>query len=52
MNIFTITSVKYDSLTQNRDLAVGSGYGSVGGAVISTSRGPQFEYSHWQKFIL
>ena len=28
------------------------GGGSVGRAVASDSRGPQFESSHWQKFIL
>ena len=30
---------------------MGSGYGSVGRAVASDTRGPQFESSHWQKFI-
>ena len=30
----------------------GSGCGSVGRAVTSNSRGPQFESSHWQKIIL
>ena len=30
---------------------MGSGCGSVGGAVASNTRGPQFESSHWQKFI-
>jgi len=29
----------------------GSGCGSVGRAVASDIRGPQFESSHWQKFI-
>ena len=29
----------------------GSGFGSVGRAVASNTRGPQFESSHWQKFI-
>ena len=29
----------------------GSGCGSVGSAVASDTRGPQFESSHWQKFI-
>ena len=31
---------------------LGSGCGSVGRVVASKSRGPQFEYSHWQTFIL
>ena len=31
---------------------MGSGYGSVGRAVASYSRGPQFESSHQQNFIL
>ena len=30
----------------------GRGGGSVGRAVASNSRGPRFESSHWQKFIL
>ena len=30
---------------------MGSGYGSVGKAVASNTRGPQFESSHRQKFI-
>ena len=30
----------------------GSGCGSVGRAVASDTRGPWFESSHWQKFIL
>ena len=29
----------------------GSGCGSVGRAVASDTRGPQFESSHWQTFI-
>ena len=33
------------------DLGSGGG-GSVGRVVSSDSRGPQFESSHWQKFIL
>ena len=31
---------------------MGSGCGSVGRVVASNSRGPQFESSHWQHFIL
>ena len=31
-------------------LMLGSGCGSVGRAVASDTRGPQFESSHWQKF--
>ena len=37
--------------TKNR-LRMDSGCGSVGRAVTSNSRGPQFESSHWQKIIL
>ena len=35
-----------------RFTCLGSGCGSVCRAVASDSRGPQFESSHWQKFIL
>ena len=31
---------------------MGSGCNSVGRAVVSDYRGPRFESSHWQKFIL
>ena len=31
---------------------LGSGCGSVGRAVTSDSRGPQFESIHWYKFIM
>ena len=31
---------------------MGSGCDSVGRAVASDSRGPRFEFSHWQKVIL
>ena len=33
------------------DTKLGSGCDSVGKAVASDTRGPQFESSHWQKFI-
>ena len=31
---------------------MGSGCGSVGRAVAFDSRGPRYESSHWQKFLL
>ena len=31
--------------------SMGNGCGSVGRAVVFDTRGPQFESSHWQKFI-
>ena len=34
-----------------RNVALGSGCGSVVRAVTSNSRGPRFKSSHWQKFI-
>ena len=39
------------NIVKTQDI-LGSGCGSVGRAVASNSRGPQFESSHWQKFIL
>ena len=39
------------SLTVNKQV-MGSGCGSVGRAVASNSRGPRFESSHREKFIL
>ena len=33
-------------------LVLGSGFGSVGRAIASNSKGPRFESSHQQKFIL
>ena len=37
---------------KSKKLYLGSGCGSVGRVVASDSRGPQFESSHRQKFIL
>ena len=37
---------------RQRILTQGSGCGSVGRAVASNARGPRFESSHWQTFIL
>ena len=37
---------------QTKQPELGSGCGSVGRAVASYVRGPQFESSHWQNFIL
>ena len=39
-------------MTSRINWLLGSGCDSVGIAVSSDSRGPRFEYSHWQKFIL
>ena len=36
---------------QKNYLYEGSGFGSVGRAVTSSTRGPQFESKHWQNFI-
>ena len=35
----------------HKGAVMGSGCGSVGRAVASNNRGPQFKSSHWQKFI-
>ena len=35
-----------------QDYDLGSGCGSVGRAVASNTRGPRFESSYWQTFIL
>ena len=43
---YIIKQVVYNNVIQ------GSGCGSVGKAVASNSRGPWFESSHWQKFIM
>ena len=37
---------------QKIDITWGSGGGSVGRVVASTSRAPQLESNHWQNFIM
>ena len=45
-------SNKWSTIVIYNFRVVGSGCGSVGGAVASHSRGPRFESSHWQHVIL
>ena len=51
---FTLKStiIVYRCLGTKNNLITGSGCGSVGRAVASNTRGPQFESSHRQEFIM
>ena len=44
--------ISYLKCYQTKNRPLGSGCGSVGRAVTANSRGPRFESSHWQHFIL